>query len=52
MLPGGVCMAGGVHGEGGLCMAKGGVHGEGERVWQETQPLQRAIHILLECILV
>ena len=62
----GVCMVGGVHGrEGmhgrGMCMA-GGMHGTGMCVtggmcgrghtWQERWPLQRAVRILLECILV
>ena len=40
----GVCMASGA------CMA-GGMHGEG-RAWQERQPLQQMVRILLECILV
>ena len=45
-----VCMAGGgVHGRGaylvGVCMAGG-------HVWQEKRQLQRAVRILLECILV
>ena len=64
----GVCMAGGMHGGGcawqGACMA-GGVHGVGMHdrgsgcawqggghAWQERQPLQRTVRILLECILV
>ena len=38
------CMAGG-------CTWQGGVHGGGP-AWQEKWPLQRAIRILLECILV
>ena len=29
-----------------------GCAGQGGHVWQETQPLQQAVHILLECILV
>ena len=41
---------GGMHGRG-LCMVGGGMHGRG-REWQERQPLQRTVHILLECILV
>ena len=64
----GACMGkGGVCGKGGgTCMAKGDVCGEvgvcvvkevcmaggGERAWQERQLLQRAVRILLECILV
>ena len=52
--PGGACKAGGVHGEGawqrgvcgkGTCMAGG-------HAWQEKWPLQWAVCILLECILV
>ena len=35
---------------------QGGMHGGGHawwgRAWQERQPLQRTVHILLECILV
>ena len=50
----GVCMAGGMCGRGhawqGVCMPWG-VHGRGH-AWQERQPLQRTVHILLECILV
>ena len=48
----GVCMAGGVHGGG---MHGGGVRGsggEGGRAWQDRRPLQWAVRILLECILV
>ena len=59
-------MAGGMHGRGGVCdrgvcMAgghvwQGGVHGRGVHgrghAWQERQPLQRVVCILLECILV
>ena len=41
----GVCMVGGVYGEG------VGMRGRG-RVWQETRPLQQAVCILLECSLV
>ena len=54
---------GGMHGEGSACVVKEGVHGEGAcmargacvtrgRVWQERRPLQHAVRILLECILV
>ena len=41
----GACMAGGGH------VWQGGVHGRGH-AWQERWPLQQAVHILLECILV
>ena len=67
-IAGGVCMAGGMHGGGhvwqGACMAGGawqGVHGGGHAwqgvymaggVSQEKWPLQWAVCILLECILV
>ena len=44
MCGGGACMAGGVQGRG--CAWLGG------RVWQERRPLQRAVRILLGCILV
>ena len=37
-------LPGGVHGWG-VCVARG-------HAWQETQPLQRMVRILLECILV
>ena len=62
----GACMAGGVHGRGhawqgglewwGTCMVggawiAGGVCG-GRHAWQERRPLQRAVRITLECILV
>ena len=43
----GACMAGGVHGEGSML----GEGGEGQ-AWQERRPLQGAVRILLECILV
>ena len=56
----GACVAGGMHGKGGMhgggifgrgaCMV-GGVHGRGS-TWQERRPLQRTVRILLECILV
>ena len=52
----GACVAGGVHVRG-ASMA-GGMHDRvcawrgGEHVWQERQPLQRVVRILLECILV
>ena len=36
----------------GLCMAGGVVHGGGRPAWQEIRPLQQAVRILLECILV
>ena len=45
----GGCVAGDMHGRGhvwwGACMAGG-------HAWQERWPLQQAVHILLECILV
>ena len=48
-----VCMAGGMHGRGyaggGACMA-GGVHGEGH--YEIRSVSERAVRILLECILV
>ena len=51
----GACMAGGVHGKR-VCMVgayvTGGIHGGGCVVWQERWPLQWAVRILLECILV
>ena len=43
----GACMTGGMHYSGGMC---GG--GRGEPAWQERWPLQRAVRILLERILV
>ena len=60
----GACMSEGMHGGGhawqstcvtggymaGVCLA-GGVHGRGH-AWQERWPLQRAVCILIECILV
>ena len=42
----GVGVAGGVHGGGSMWW------GEAGRAWQKRQPLQRAVRILLECILV
>ena len=45
----GACMAG-VYMVG-ACVTEWGVHGRG-RAWQERRPLQRAVCILLECILV
>ena len=55
---GGVCMAGGHAWQevctAGVCIAGarvGGMQGRG-RGWQERRPLQRAVRILLECILV
>ena len=44
-----VWLVGGVHGSG-MCMV-GGMCGGGH-AWQEIQPLQRTVCILLECILV
>ena len=63
---GGSCMVkGGVHGEGGHVWQRGSMHGmgghawrrgacmvKGRHAWQERRPLQRAVRILLECILV
>ena len=56
----GACMAGDVYGRG-ACVAEGmcgrGVHGgegvckAGDHAWQERQPLQWTLCILLECIL-
>ena len=40
------CVAGDMH-DGGICGGGGGGH-----AWQERQPLQQTVHILLECILV
>ena len=54
----GACMAGGMHGNGvytwqGDMHGRGCVHGwGGGGVWQERQPLQWMVCILLECILV
>ena len=45
----GISMAGGCVWQGG-CIA-GGMYGRGCE-WQERRPLQQAVHILLECILV
>ena len=47
----GACVAGGMHG-GGACMAGCVCGGGWEHVWQEKRQLQRAVRILLECILV
>ena len=58
-----ILSTGGVHGRGwgcagqGACVAEGGIHGrEGHAwwgcAWQERQPLQRTVRILLEYILV
>ena len=46
------CVVGGVHGRGHAW--HGGVHGRGAYMarGQERRPLQRAVRILLECILV
>ena len=51
-VAGGACMAGGRACVCGwkACMSRG-VHGQGP-VWQERQPLQRTVRMLLECILV
>ena len=49
-MTGGVCMAGWCAWQG-VCMA-GGVHGRGVHAWKERRQLQRAVRILLECILV
>ena len=49
----GACVAkGGVSGKGGACVAKGGMHGEGGgHAWYARPVIARAVHILLECIL-
>ena len=48
---GGMCAWGGICSQGvGACMPRGGV--AGGRAWQERRPQQRAVCILLECILV
>ena len=49
-----VCGKGGMHGEGGHVWQRGRAwrKGGGERAWQERRPLQWAVRILLECILV
>ena len=53
-MHGGVCMVGGMDGKW-VCMAggvwHGDMHGRGH-AWQESRLLQRAVRILLECILV
>ena len=62
---GGMCGEGGMHGKGGVhgegggmhgegrCMAKGGMYGKRRgHARLETRPMQRAVRILLECILV
>ena len=41
----------GMRGKGGLYMVKGACMAEGHP-WQDRQPLQRTVRILLECILV
>ena len=54
----GACMSGGHAWQGGhvwqgACVAGGGHGGEGGgHTWQERWPLLRAVHILIECILV
>ena len=60
MYGGVACIAGGMHGRG-PCMV-GGMHSGGHawqggcawwgHAWQERRPLQWAVHILLECILI
>ena len=46
----GACVAGGMHGRG-ACVV-GGMHGRGGgAAWQKSWPLQRAVRILLGCIL-
>ena len=53
-----MCNKGDMHGEGGcmakgVCVVKGDMCGEGGgHAWQEIWPLQLAVRILLECILV
>ena len=42
---------GGIHGRGVHGGGTGGVHGRGH-AWQEERPLQWAVRILVECILV
>ena len=63
---GGYAWPWGLHGEGDACVVKGAGMAKGKHTWQrgdawqkgdghacqERQPLQRAVHILLECILV
>ena len=45
---GGACVV-----KGGACMVKGGMHGKGgARAWYARPVIARAVHILLECILV
>ena len=63
-MAGGMHAGGGVHGRRGMndmmaCMAGGACvaaghswRGGGVHAWQERQPLQRTVCILLECILV
>ena len=45
-------MARGMHGEGGMCGEGGACIASGGWAWQESQPLQRTVCIVLECILV
>ena len=53
-----MCGEGGVHGErgmrgeGGRVWQRGSCVAKGVRAWLERRPLQRAVRILLECILV
>ena len=53
---GGMHGRGVMRGRGGACVALGGVWQggcmAGGDAWQERRPLQRAVHILLECFLV
>ena len=47
----GACMAGGMCDRGAMCGREGRAW-RGGHAWQERRPLQRAVLILLECILV
>ena len=49
---GGTYMCGGGHAWHGMCMAGGGMHYRGVCAWKERRSQQRAVGILLECILV
>ena len=51
MVKGGMCGKGSMHGEGDMC-TEGGACVVWGHAWQERQPLQQMVHILLECILV
>ena len=49
----GACVAGGVHGRGAWQLVHGrGYVWQGGHAWQEREPLQLTIRILLECILI